>query len=365
VHSNEERGLTASKVDHGRRQLLGWMAGGVTASLGLPGLSLAATNAKTRSITYYGDQTVVVPERIERVATTWEAQNAILAMLGFGDKIVATTRVVKDMPVFRHFVPSIGNAVVAGSSGGEINIEALMALKPDVLFVAGKLPPARMEQLRQVGIAVAAFKANSMAALIERTQITGEILGPEAARRASAYREYYEHNVARVSAGLAKVPVKERLKVYHCLGDPLATTGRPSLNQDWMDLAGAVNVAEHWMQGGGWNTAKVSLEQVLAADPDVIVSMRAQEAEQIRQDGRWRGLRAVREGRVYTNPRGMFWWCRETSEEAMQFLWLARTLYPDAFPDVDMRKETREFYQRFYGYRLSDDEVSDFLHPRA
>lgn len=51
--------------------------------------------------------------------------------------------------------------------------------------------------------------------------------------------------------------------------------------------------------------------------------------------------------RVYVNPKGMFWWCRETSEEALQFLWLAKTLYPQRFADVDMRKETRRFYQDF------------------
>ncbi|MFD2837197.1 hypothetical protein ACFS3C_13390 [Azotobacter vinelandii] len=148
------------------------------------------------------------------------------------------------------------------------------------------------------------------------------------------------------------------------MGDPLSTSGRPSLNQDWMDLGGAINVAEHWF-ATPVPSGKVSLEQIIAADPDVIVAMRADDAALIRRDPRWAGLRAVREGQVHANPRGMFWWCRETSEEALQFLWLARLLYPDALAGIDMREETRTFYQRFYGYRLNDDEIAEFLQPRS
>ena len=71
----------------------------------------------------------------------------------------------------------------------------------------------------------------------------------------------------------------------------------------------------------------------------------------------------MRYGRVYTNPRGMFWWCRETSEEALQFLWLATVLYPGAFSDIDMRNETAAFYQTFYGITLTPQQITDILQP--
>ena len=321
--------------------------------------------AGPRVVSFYGDQRVALPARIERVATTWEAQNSIIAMLGYGDRIVATTRIVHDMPVFRRFVPSIAKAGIAGSSGSEINIEELMTLRPDVLFVAGKLPPERRSQIEQAGIAVVVLHDNSLTALVERTLITGEILGPDALRKAQDYRDYFAHNVTRVREAVARIPANQRVKLYHALGEPLSTSGRPSLNQDWMDLGGAINVAEHWIPGGGYGTGKVSLEQIVAADPEAIVAMRGVDAEAIRHDVRWQNVRAVRDGRVYVNPRGMFWWCRETSEEALQFLWLAKTLYPDALPGVDMNKETADFYHRFYGYKLSDSEVDEFLHPRS
>lgn len=328
--------------------------------------AVAEEPSATRSVTYYGNVTLSLPEKVERVASAWEAQNSILAMLGYGDRIVATTRGVRDMPVFGKFVPSIKDAPLASMGGpSDINVEQLIALHPDVLFVPRALPPAKQEQLDRAGIAVAALHDNSLDALVERVVITGEILGPDALAKALRYKAYFEANKKRVGEALAAIPPERRLRVFLASGASLMTSGRPSLNQDWMDLGGAVNIAENWGNGGGYGTSNpgVSIESVVAANPDVVIAMKASDAEAIRHDPQWRNVKAVREGRVYANPRGMFWWCRETSEEALQFLWLAKTLYPEALPDVDMRKETKAFYQDFYGYELTDAEVDDFLVP--
>lgn len=299
-----------------------------------------------------------------RVATTWEAHNAVIAMLGYGDRIVATTRIARSMPVFRKFVPSIVNASLAGTGGSAgVNVEEMMALRPDVLFVTDMLPPAKKEQLAQAGIAVAAFRANSIDAIVERTLITGEIFGGEAHDIAKRYADYFENNRRRVRERLEKMPEGKRLKVYLASGAPLTTSGRPSLNQDWMDLGGAINVAENWFQGRSNASGTAILENVVASNPDVIIAMRARDVETIRNSPQWSMIKAVREGRIYANPRGMFWWCRETSEEALQFLWVAKLLYPDAFADIDMAAETRAFYKDFYRIDLSDDEIRDFLSP--
>lgn len=329
-------------------------------------LGYAQAVEQTRTITYYGNHQIVVPQTITRIATSWEAQNAIIAMLGYGANIVASTRYVRDMPIFQKFVPSIKNVPLAsGGNGDDLNIEGLLRLRPQVLFLSREPTPARAEQLRRSGIAVAAFRNNSLPAIVERTVITGEILGADAARKAQKYRAYFDDNVARTSAALTKVPTEKRKKIYHAVGSPLSTSGRPSLNQDWMDLAGVTNIAEHWFGAGKNSSATVSIEQIIAADPDIILAMRSSDAKQIRKDPRWQGLRAVKEGKVYANPRGMFWWCRETAETALQFLWLAKTAYPEQFQHIDMHQETRKFYKEFYGYDLSNGEIEEFLQPTS
>ncbi|RJL52366.1 ABC transporter substrate-binding protein [Pectobacterium carotovorum] len=317
-----------------------------------------------RTIHYYDDRTVTVPATVERVATSWNAQNSILAMLGYGDRIVGTTKLVRDMPLFRQFVPSITQASLVAHSGNMgINTEALISRRAQVFFVSDSVSVAEAEALNKAGIAIVPLRYNSLAAMVERTLITGEVLGPDASRRAQDFAAYYQDNVRRVTEVIQNIPPQQRVKVYHAVGDPLTTSGRPSLNQDWMDLGGAINVAEPWFSRSGVTTAPVSLEQIFQADPDVIITMRADDAKAIRQDAQWQQLRAVKQGRVYANPLGMFWWCRETSEQALQFLWLAKTLYPQQMQHIDMAKETHDFYQRFYGFDLTAQQVDSILSP--
>jgi iron complex transport system substrate-binding protein len=326
-----------------------------------------ATAEAQRVVRYYGNQQVRLPAQVSKVATMG-AHSALVAMLGYGPKIVATNRGVRDeMPIFRRFVPTITQAVLVSSgepnAPGDLNIEELLHIKPDVVFMGG-VPPVQRSMLEKAGIGIVELRYNSMQNLLERISITGDILGEDARRNAAGYRNYFNDNIERVKRILAKVPAEKRLRIYHALGQPLATSGRPSINQDWMDLGGVSNIAEHWFKGAVNATGKVSLEEIIAANPDAIIAMRAADAATIRSDPRWKNIRAVREGRVYANPRGMYWWCRETPEEALQFLWLAKTLYPDAATDIDMPAEVRQFYKRFYGYELSAADVNEFLFPK-
>lgn len=42
-------------------------------------------------------------------------------------------------------------------------------------------------------------------------------------------------------------------------------------------------------------------------------------------------------------------------------LYLASTLYPDRFPDVDMTAELKKFYSEFFYYDLSDEQARRIL----
>ncbi|MFZ7110645.1 MAG: ABC transporter substrate-binding protein [Desulfatiglandales bacterium] len=320
---------------------------------------------ESRTIAFYGDKSITVPQVITKVASGWNAQNSIIAMLGYGDRIVATTNMIKASPIFRKFVPSIKDAVICFVASGELNIEGLLQAKPEVAFIPAGFGEQRFEQLDQMGIPVACLKANSLKNMVERTVITGRILGPDAYQRALQYVDYYDHNVKRVVEKTSQIPKEKRIRVYHSMGNPLVTSGDSSLVQDWMDLAGVINIAKNWnvIRPGMSGHGNANLEQIIDADPEVIICMGAADADTIRTDPGWSSIQAVKDGKVYVNPRGMFLWCRETSEEALQFLWLAKTVYPHLFPEIDMSKETRHFYKTFYGYELSDDDVQLFLNP--
>jgi iron complex transport system substrate-binding protein len=75
----------------------------------------------------------------------------------------------------------------------------------------------------------------------------------------------------------------------------------------------------------------------------------------------WSVIKAVTSGRVYVNPSGVFPWDRYGPEAALQLVWAGKMLHPDLFPDMDLRAETRAFYQMYLGYSASDEDLSAIL----
>lgn len=304
-----------------------------------------------------------LPAGAVRIASPWPAQNTIIAMLGYGPNIVGTSLIAQKIPLFRQAFPGIVDVPAISMSNHEINPEQIIGLRTELLFVPENMQLPQKEMLAAAGVKVLAFKANSMQALVERVLATGKVLGPDAQAKAVKYQQYFADNVQRVRQRLQGLPASEKVTLYHSMGSALITTGRPSLNQDWMDLAGAQNVAENWFRGKPNSSGEVPMETVAQANPDVIVVMNKKDAEVMQHSPQWQGINAIKNHRVYVNPRGMFWWCRESSEEALQFLWLAKMLYPARFADIDMAQETWRFYHEFFGLALTPAEVKAILNP--
>ena len=305
------------------------------------------------------------PHSDVRIATSWPAQNTILAMLGYGKNIVGTSAIAKRIPLFRQTLPGIVNVPdVSMTSSHDINPEQILAQRAQLLFVPENMHVAKQDMLEQAGVKVMALPDNAMAAMVERVVETAQVLGPDAQQKAQRFQAYFNHNVALVRSRLAGIPDNQRLRVYHAMMTPLMTSGKPSLNDDWITLAGGKNVAATWFGGKANATGEVPVERAVAADPQVIIAMTNQTAQMIEHSPQWQSTSAVKNHRVFVNPRGMFWWCRETSEEALQFVWLAKKLYPAQFQDVDMSKMTHDFYQNFFGLNLTAAQVQNVLAPQ-
>lgn len=49
----------------------------------------------------------------------------------------------------------------------------------------------------------------------------------------------------------------------------------------------------------------------------------------------------------------------------MTLMWLAKTVYPDLFEDVDMTEEVENYYKEVYNIELTDDQVAQMYTPSA
>jgi iron complex transport system substrate-binding protein len=110
----------------------------------------------------------------------------------------------------------------------------------------------------------------------------------------------------------------------------------------------------------------VSVEQVLAWNPDVIITIDRGFAASVRSDPLWAPVKAVQSGRVYLSPTLPFGWVDfpPSVNRLIGLWWLAKVLYPAQFPE-DLKPLTRHFYTRFYHMTPTDAQIESVLAGRG
>jgi len=144
----------------------------------------------------------------------------------------------------------------------------------------------------------------------------------------------------------------------------LAIDGVKSLIDNWINIAGGTNAAVD-VKGLG---KLATMEQVIKWNPDVIICGTAPNIEnkhKIMTDPQWSGIKAVKDGKVYVNPTGVYLWDRHSAEGALQILWAAKLLHPEKFRNLDVKKETKAFYARFFHYKLTDSDFNSIMNATA
>ena len=275
-------------------------------------------------------------------------------------------------PEDRKYLPErIGDLVYMGSlsEDGEINREMLMAEKVQVIFSISAigLTQANLADANELQNATnipVILLDGSMDKISECYSKLGSILGKEA--RAQELSDYCERVYSNVLQSVGSVPEDQKVTFYYAEG-PQGLQTEPSTSQHAIvfNMAGGRNVAQV-PEGAAYGMSDVSLEQVMAWDPEVIVAWSWDEQggadQRIKSSDSWKNIRAVLDGRVYTMPSIPFAWV-DRPPGVNRFLglqWLANMFYPDLY-DVDMIEVGQEFYKLFYQVDVDADTMRGFL----
>jgi len=63
-------------------------------------------------------------------------------------------------------------------------------------------------------------------------------------------------------------------------------------------------------------------------------------------------------------PTGVFFW-DGGPESVLLMLWVAKTVHPELFADLDLRARVREYYLKFYDIALDDNSIVNLLAGRS
>ena len=98
--------------------------------------------------------------------------------------------------------------------------------------------------------------------------------------------------------------------------------------------------------------AEVSLEQILAWNPEVIFiwGYATYGPEALLESSQWRTVAAVKEKRVYKAPLADTW----SPSTGVLTLWMAQKIYPELFKDLDLGAEARKFHLECFGVPLAE-----------
>ena len=328
--------------------LLGLAASGVVPAVAAPAV---------RTVIDQAGHQVAVPMAARRIADLWYAHNEVLIMLGAGPSIAVTVDRPSTTPWMFRVAPELNRAIQLASPTP--TAEALLAAGVDLAFVPGNARP-EADTLRRVGIPTLQVMFTGGASLMRCLAVTADALNTDRARTTAArYDAYLTSTVANLRAVTDRFAPASRPRVLHIMSlSPLRVDGADTVIDDWISIAGGRNAAA----GLVGNMKPVSLEQVVAWNPDIIIlGGEAGPLDAATADPLWRSVKAVQDGRVYRNPAGVYEWDRYGAEYALQMQWAAKTLHPELFAGIDMVALSRAFYRDFFSYPLTADEAQRIL----
>lgn len=327
---------------------------------------LTKQNVKgTRIVTDCAGREVTLPpaEEIQRVACLYAFTGHVTALVGGQDKIVSVVNGLKRDILFTTMFPAILEANVPYTEG-YINIEELIKAKPDVAFVrfTTAANEGEMNKLKSAGIPAVVIDCNNMEEQILAISVAGEVLGGKSIKTAENYKKFYLDSIELAKKKTDNLSEDERIRLYHSVNEAVRTDEKGGLCDDWTRTVGVINVSTDKELNIMESKAFASLEQIYLWDPEMIIVNEPGVGEYMLTDQKWAELTAVKERKIYQMPIGISRWGHPGSlETPLAILWLGKTAYPELFSDVDLYKETKNFYKVFFNYELTDEDVDRMI----
>lgn len=319
---------------------------------------------ETRVITDSAGRQVEIPARIQRVAPSGSTAQMILMPIAY-DLLagLSSSPSTAQMPYFPEevrYLPTFGQFY---GSKANLNMESLIDARPQIIIDLGDKKDSIADDMdriqKQTGIPTVFIEADldDMAAAY---RMLGDILNRSG--MAESLARFIEKTVSMARENSTKIPENQRLSVLFGTGSTgLACNAAGSVQADVIDLVGAVNaiIPQEVSNRGGGTT--VSLEEVYAVEPDVILLSTGGPYDALAQ-GEWAGLTAVQNGRYYEIPGLPYDWMSSppSVNRVLGIWWLGNLLYPELY-DYDMVQVAREYYGLFWHYDLTEEEARQML----
>ena len=220
----------------------------------------------------------------------------LLHAVGAAGQVVAGT-------TFDNYPPEArSHASIGGMTPKSINLEALAALRPDLVLATSGVQAPIIEPLERLGLTVVALDATDLPGVAHNIRLVGRLTGHTTEADALATR--FLDRVAAVGRRVAERTSPRPRVLYLLYEDPLMTAGPGTFIGQMIEAAGGINV----FADVSVRFPRPSEEEILARAPEVIIETYGNMNERARDDdaGRariraragWGRIPAVRDNRI-------------------------------------------------------------------
>ena len=330
----------------------------------------------THIVTDHAGNQVEVPVKVERivVADIYPMASVLTVFFDSADKIVgmaAPCMSAAKNGLLGELYPEILNAKTDFIDGTNVNIEELLKLDPDVVFYsAGSKEEG--EAYKNAGIPAIAISPgkwgyNAIETLNQWIDTLVQIFPDN--DKSQIVREYSEKAYKMVQDRVAGLSDDEKVKTFFLFqysDSNILTSGKKFFGQWWCDAIGAVNAAEELEND---NSVAVNMEQIYTWDPELIFITNFNTAtpddlyNNTVGNYDWSEINAIKNRKVYKMPLGMYRSYTCGVDTPVTLLWLAKTVYPSLFEDIDIIEETKDYYKEIFGITLTDEQAGKIFAP--
>lgn len=257
--------------------------------LALCAIALAATARAEIVVTDDAGATLRLKAPARRIVSLAPHVTETLFAAGAGPYLVGAVD-YSDYPEAARKIPRVGGYA-------KLDLEVVAALKPDLAvgWASGNAP-AHIEKLRALGIPVYLAQPERIDDVAANLERYGELAGTQATARAAA--DAFRTRLAELRTQYGTRPAVRTF--YQIWKQPLMTVGGGQVISHVIQLCGGTNVFADLKP----LAPKVTVEAVIAADPEVIVASGMGEArpEWLDDWRQWTGMTAVRRDNLYFIP---------------------------------------------------------------
>jgi len=242
-----------------------------------------------RQVTDEVGRHMIISAAIRRIVSLAPNLTEIVYALGAGDRLVGDTNLC-DTPPEAKSKPHVGNPQ-------DPSLEAIVALHPDLVLATGSINvPQTADTLLKLGLPVYTTYPHTVRQMLDSITEIGSLIG------SASQSEMLKTSLrARLDALQAKLGERPLAHVLFLVGDsPPISIGTNTFIADALRWAGAESVLvtdQNWPQP--------SFEEILRIQPDYIVVTAdypgdTSQADDLRSSPQWKGLMAVKLGRIVT-----------------------------------------------------------------